>query len=198
MYKFKTLAAAAAISLATTATYADGHAKGWTLDAEASQVAFASIKENFIGESHSFGNISGSVSADGAVSIELGLLSVETLIDIRNERMIEHVFKKEPTATISAQLDMAKLLELPVGGSMDLETSGTLSLLDTDTALDAKFFVMRVSDDKVLVTTDGMLMLDTDEAGIDAGIDVLKELAGLDSIARVSPVTMRLFFDAGA
>ena len=55
---------------------------------------------------------------------------------------------------------------------------------------------MRLRADKVLVTSDGMIMLATEDAAFDAGIDKLQELASLDGITRVSPVTLRLVFDA--
>ena len=38
-------------------------------------------------------------------------------------------------------------------------------------------------------------MLSTEDAGIDQGIDKLQELASLDSITRVSPVSLRLIFE---
>ena len=47
-----------------------------------------------------------------------------------------------------------------------------------------------------MVTTDGMLMLATDALGVDAAIDQLQDIAGLDSITRVSPVTVRLVCDS--
>jgi len=124
------------------------------------------------------------------------LASVETMIDIRNERMRELVFKNSPTATVSATVDMVALDKLGVGESMVAETEGTLSLLGQEVALYSDLFVIRVGEDKVMVTTDGMLMLATDELGVDAAIDQLQEIAGLDSITRVSPVTVRLVFDS--
>ena len=197
MCKSQFLAAALAFTASTGIAFAGEKATAWTLDPALSTVAFGSIKNDYIGESHAFSDVSGSVSADGAVSIEVGLGSVATAIDIRNERMIEHVFQTAPKATISAEIEMADLADLPVGAATTVETWGALTLLGTETELDAKFFVMRLTDDKVLVTSDGMMMLSTEDAGINAGIDVLQELAGLDSITRVSPVTLRLVFNAG-
>ena len=123
-------------------------------------------------------------------------LRLETMIDIRNERMRELVFKNSPTATVSATVDMVALDKLGVGESMVTETEGTLSLLGQEVAIYSDLFVIRVGEDKVMVTTDGMLMLATDELGVDAAIDQLQDIAGLDSITRVSPVTVRLVFDS--
>ena len=58
----------------------------WTLDGEASKLAFGSVKKDAVGESHHFSGLSGGV-ADGIATISVDLASLETWIDIRNERM---------------------------------------------------------------------------------------------------------------
>jgi len=191
MSKLTTFAAALTLCAAATMSYAET----WTLDASVSKISFGSIKNDSIGESHTFEDINGAVNDDGAVTLKIGLPSVQTMIDVRNERMVAQVFKNAVAATISAQVDMAELTKLPVGEATTVETEGTLSLIGTDTALDAALFVIRLSENRVLVTTDGMIMLDLEEAGLSEGISTLQELASLDSITRVSPVTMRLIFD---
>ena len=202
MRKFITTVAAgavvAALGFAASPTIADGHAAGWVLDSELSNISFGSIKNDYVGESHTFGKTSGTVTGDGMVTIELGLGSVETNIDIRNERMREFVFNNAPNATITAAIDMAELNALPVGGSTNIETEGTLTLLGVENDLEASFFVMRLSETQVLVDSNGMVMLSTEDAEIDAGIDKLQELASLDGITRVSPVSLRLVFNAGS
>ena len=196
MCKFKTLATAAAVALTATTSFAAGHANSWTLDGSLSNVSFGSIKNDYIGESQSFGDVSGTVSVEGAVEITLGLASVETMIDIRNERLGEFVFQNALSATLTAALEMDALNALETGGATTVEAYGTLNHLGLDTDVDATFFVMRLTDSQVLVTTNGMAMLSTEDAGLDDGIDKLQELANLDSITRVSPVTMRLVFNA--
>jgi len=47
-----------------------------------------------------------------------------------------------------------------------------------------------------MATTDEMIMLSTKEAGIDDGISALMKVAKLPGITRVSPVTLRLVFEA--
>ena len=169
-------------------------ADSWTLDADTSRIAFGSVKKNTLGEVHHFEEISGSVSAQGAVVIEINLNSVQTNIDIRNERMIEHVFKAAPAATLSAQVDMAALNALPVGGSMVSEVDATLALAGTEAELYTDMFILRLAADSVMVTTNDMIFLDTEEAGLDDGLYALKALADLSSITRAAPVTLRLMF----
>ena len=87
-------AAVAVFGLAGQTALAGGHAaKAWSLDSEASKLAFGSVKKDVIGEFHSFESISGMVEADGIVTVEIDLTSVQTNIDIRNERFGEHVLK---------------------------------------------------------------------------------------------------------
>jgi len=187
-----TLIKALSILVAAASTAA---AEGWTLDHDASRLAFGSVKNAYIGEAHTFPGLSGSVSDAGEVAIEIALADVNTNIDIRNERMVEHVFGGVPTAALSATLDMAALEALAPGETKTMELDAALSFLGNDVSLFTEVFVARLSDSRVLVTTNDMLYLATDEIGVDAGIDTLQELAGLDSIARATPVTARFVFE---
>ena len=191
-----TLSKITASTVALALTVPMAAAETWTLNGDMSNIAFGSVKNEYNGEVHRFSTLSGSVDAQGQVVVSVPLTSVETMIDIRNERMRELVFKNSPTATVSATVDMVALDKLGVGESMVTETEGTLSLLGQEVAIYSDLFVIRVGEDKVMVTTDGMLMLATDELGVDAAIDQLQDIAGLDSITRVSPVTVRLVFDS--
>jgi len=191
MKTVKTIALVGAVSCMGSVALAGG----WTLNPDVSNVSFGSIKNDYVGESHSFNDISGQVDEAGMVTLNIGLSSVATNIDIRDERMVEFVFDKATSATVTAQVDMDAMTAMDVGQSTVTDAVGKLTLLGQEVELDSKLFVMRLSEDQVLVTTDGMAMLSTEDAGINAGIDKLQELASLDSITRVSPVTMRLFFD---
>jgi len=195
MRRLKTSCASGAIVLATI--FGPGVALAgdavWKIEPENSSIAFASIKNDAVGETHHFNGLSGTVDAEGQVSVDIDLASVETYIDIRNERMREFVFNNIPTATLSAEVEMEDLSSLDVGASTTTDAFGTLSFLGTDVDVDAVLFVMRLSEDKVMVTTDGMAMLNVEDAGITAGIEKLREIAELDSITGVSPITMRLF-----
>lgn len=186
------------LGVTATSSLADGHGAAWVLDPALSNISFGSIKNDYFGESHTFGKISGSVAKDGMVTINLGLGSVETNIEIRNERMVAFVFNNAPNATITANIDLAQLDALPIGGSTNIETFGTLSLLGIENELDASFFVMRLSETQVLVDSNGMVTLSTEDAEINDGIDKLQELASLDRITRVSPVSLRMIFNSGS
>lgn len=194
MFKLKNLTMAALIATFGSMATADS----WTLNADSSHIAFGSVKKDTVGEVHSFESMSGTVGADGAAKIEIDLSSVQTLIDIRNERMVEHVFKNAPTATLNAQIDMAEVAALTVGASTVVDATGNIDLAGNALELDAELFVLRISDTQVMVSTNDMIMLSTADMGLTEGIDKLMELAKLPGITRVSPVTLRLVFDADA
>ncbi|MDX8347110.1 YceI family protein [Cognatiyoonia sp. IB215446] len=197
MRNFKLPAAAIVIGLGTAA-FADGHAGGWVLNGEQSVVSFGSIKNDDTGEAHTFSGLTGSVSPDGMASVEIDLNSLETNIDIRNERMIEHVFKNAPSATLKAQVDMADFDGLAVGESTVTEIDGDVVFLGVEAPVYMDVFVMRLDAENVIVTTQSMMFISTDELEINEGIDMLQELASLDSITRTAPVSFRLMFSAGA
>ncbi|WP_108482981.1 YceI family protein [Oceaniglobus ichthyenteri] len=170
-------------------------AETWTLNNDASKLSFGSIKNDRTGEVHSFKSLSGTVSADGMVEIEIDLTSIETNIEIRNERMIEFVFGDSATATLSVGMDMAELNAIPVGGHGTVFAVGDLSFLGQTIAVESDMFVLRASEAQTLVSTDGLVFLDIEDAGLAAGIDKMMELASLPGITRTSPVTVRLMFD---
>lgn len=189
--KFLTTTAAALALIAGPTLAAD-----WELDAGSSVVSFGSIKNDFIGEAHVFPGLSGKVGNDGMVSVDIDLTSVRTNIDIRDERINEHVFTGAVTATIAAEVDMAAMEALAPGESSVMEMDATLTFLGEEVPVYLDMFILRVSDSQVMASTNTATFLSTEDLGVDAGIDVLQGLANLDSITRVTPVTFRLMFNA--
>ncbi len=183
--------AAIALCMSTGATFA----QNWTLDTDTSRLAFGSVKNGYIGEVHTFEGLTGTVSGDGEVSIDIPLAQINTNIDIRNERFGEFVFAGVPSATLTAAFDMDAVRSMRPGESAIMELDSVLSLLGNDVDVFAEVFVVRTSPRSVMVTTNDMVMMATDALGIDEGIDKLQELAGLDSITRVSPITVRFVFE---
>lgn len=188
------LGSVALFAMTAGAALADGHG-GWTSVAEDSSVSFGSVKKDVVGEVHNFSAVKGTVSDDGAVSIEIDLTSLETWIDIRNERMAEHVFQGAATATLAGEIDMDEVTDLAVGDVTLAYFEGTLALGGVDADIEADMLVARLAEDKVLVTTADFIMLSTADLGIDAGIDKLMELANLPGITRVTPVSVRMVFE---
>lgn len=185
------LACAFAMVVAATAARAE-----WTLEPMASHLSFASVKEGDIGEVNHFTSLEGAISEDGAATVTVDLASVETWIDIRNERMREFLFKVDrfPTATITAKLDLDALADLPVGATTALDLPVTLTLNGEESGVDTSVTVARLGEDKVMVVSREIVMIDASLYGYEDGIRKLMELAGLSSISAAVPVSFVLVF----
>ncbi len=185
----------AAALLFSTSVFAGGHIT-WNSIADQSRVAFGSIKSDTVGEVHQFKTVSGQVKENGELLVTIDLGSVETNIDIRNERMGKHIFLDgKATAVLTGKIDMEELNALKVGETSIVEIEGNLSFAGIENDIEAEMLVARLSENRVLVTTANFIMLSTEDLGIDAGIDQLMKLAKLPGITRVTPVAVRMVFE---
>lgn len=185
-----------ALLVASSLVWPAGADPLWTLASDDSHLHYVSIKSNAVGEINRFDSLGGEVSEDGTVRVTVDLASVETFNELRNDRMQEHVFGAEGAmAVVTAEVDLAALDALAVAGTATLPTTATLAFLGQEIVLDARLIVARLGDDRVMVSTGAPLLLSTEELGIDPAIDVLQEIAGLESITRVAPITLQLVFD---
>jgi len=192
--KFLLGLACAALLAISPAAHAGGHIT-WNLLPDESRVAFSSVKSNITGEVHHFNKLAGTVKENGDLAITIDLSSVETNIDIRNERMTKHVFQEgKATAVISGSIDMAEVNSLKVGETKVVEIEAKLTFAGVENDLDARMLVARLSEDRVLVSTEDFLMISTEDLGIDKGIDALMALAKLPGITRVTAVSLRSVF----
>lgn len=169
----------------------------WTLDAEASSLSFVSVKAGDIGEAHGFGSLAGSVSPEGKATLTIDLASVDTGIDIRNERMREFLFNVAayPQATVTAQVDPAAFAALMVGESVEQKIDATLELRGIQTAVEAEVSVLRAGPDHVMVSTARPIIIDAGAIELTDGLAKLQELAGLPSISNAVPITFSLGFE---
>lgn len=173
-------------------------AAAWTLNGELSGLSFGSVKKGDVGEVHHFTGLSGTVAEGGQATVAIDLASVETWLDIRNERMREFLFEtgKYPQATISATIPLAEVAKAKPGAVTTLTTPITLSLHGHSVTFAADLVVTPLGEGRVMVTPGELIMLDANKFNMAAGIRKLMELAELPSISAAVPVTFRLVFDA--
>ncbi len=167
----------------------------WELDNGQSSVNFISVKNTAIAEMHSFATLIGFVGSDGNASVTIDLDSVETLIPIRNERMRAMLFDTEkfPTATATSMVDPAILEAVAEGGAVNTELSLKLSLHGVDQAVTAP--VMVFGDEASLhVVSTRPVVIGAADYGMVAGVEALREVAGLNHISTAVPVTINLLF----
>ncbi|MDA9619672.1 YceI family protein [Alphaproteobacteria bacterium] len=195
MTKYKGMLGAAAIfiasSLFTSAAYAD-----WILDAENSNISYGTVKNDMIGENNTFKTISGHLNNDGQIDIEIDLSSIDTLIEIRDGRMRDIVFKvsENATAKLSGEIDLKAYDNQEIGTSRIIETTVSLELVGQKLEHDVKLLVTRLAKNKVMVTPHGVMFIDADDYDLVDAIEILRNLAGLDSIASVISMGFYLTF----
>ena len=169
----------------------------WTLNNAHSKLSFVTIKAGNIGETHHFKKLSGIVTSQGALTVDIHLGSVETLIPIRNERMQQLLFDiaNFPTASITAALDAQALADLAVGSATQLTISGSLQLKETTQPISVEVLAARLNDNTLLVSTTAPILVNAATVGLTDGVEALREIAGLPSISHVVPVSFVLTFN---
>ena len=168
----------------------------WTLDPAASRLSYVSIKAGEIAEANRFDTLAGSVAADGTASLDIDLASVNTGVDIRNERMREIFFQvaENPKANVTAKLDPAAFAGLAVGQSLTRPLKASVTVKGATGEIETEVLVTRVSDDRVTVVPTAPVIVTTDMFGLTDELGELRALAQLPSITPAVPVTFTLAF----
>ncbi len=168
----------------------------WKLNANNSSISFVSVKKNSIGEIGIFGDIAGNISEDGTAEIKVNLDSINTNIDIRDERMREHLFHtgKWPQAIITAKLNPDDFLSIPIGARQTHVIDVKLDLHGKTLETEAEVYVFRLQDNVFIVQSKLPVILDLEDFDMLGGIEKLKQLAGLPSIATSVPISFSLEF----
>ncbi|WP_138468367.1 YceI family protein [Poseidonocella sp. HB161398] len=168
----------------------------WDLDPDASAVSYVSMKNGDVAEANSFSSLSGSVSETGTVTVDINLASVETGIDIRNQRVRDLLFKVDvfPKATVTAEVDLEALGQIAPGAAAKMELPLSLSVNGTGSDYASSVLVTRAGEDRVVVASLAPVIVDAGELDFPEGLAKLRELAGLDSIQPVVPVSFVLSF----
>ena len=168
----------------------------WLLDSDRSSLSFVSIKAGDLPEAHRFGALSGLVDSAGHARVDVSLASVDTGIEIRDERMREHVFQLDsfPIASLSANLDVSEITALAVGDQLDRDMTVELGFSGLTVPVQARVTVLRLETAEVVVTAREPVLLNADAIGIADGLATLQSLAGLPSISKAVPVDFVLTF----
>jgi len=187
------LTAACAQAPAEPAPLAQG---SWSVDASASSLSYVSVKSGEIAEANSFSGLSGSVTPAGAASLEIDLSTIETKVDIRNERMRDFFFEvaDHPTATVTATIDPAAFDTLAVGDTIAQPLKATLNVKGVEAPVETQVSVTRTDENGVLVTSKEPVIVYADALELTDGLATLQELAGLPSITPVVPVSFSIAF----
>lgn len=170
----------------------------WVLDGNNSTLSFISTKAVNVAEVHEFGMLDGSVDGDGNVEIMIDLASVNTGIEIRDDRMRDMLFETGSfaSAKLETSVDMEMLEALAIGESSAVSVGGELTLHGQTVPLTFDVIVTRNSQSGLLVVSEQPVVISAAQFGLVEGVERLREIAGLPSISVAVPVSFVLAFDA--
>ena len=169
----------------------------WILEKSSSYLNFTSIKNNKIVEVHRFNKLSGEINKDGIVDVVINLKSVNTGIEIRDQRLQEYIFdtKKYPTAIFSAHIDvdkiLSKLYQNPVYKTI---LEGYLNLKEHKVLLKIPVDIKYLSNKRVQIMSTSPIMLNINDFKMADGLEKIKNLVNLDSIGVNIPVNFKVVF----
>ena len=185
-------------ALSVAVLFAGAAQAHWSLDNDASTLSFVTVKAEHVAEVHTFDSLSGTIGDDGGVEITIELTSVNTMIPIRNERIQEMLFETNlfPDGIITGSIDLDALTDMDAGSSVARQIDFELSLHGQSVALAADVQITRTGEG-VIVSTLKPLVVMADSFALTAGVEMLREVAGLPSISRAVPVSFTVVFEEG-
>ena len=165
----------------------------YQLDLKTAVIGVTSTKNDLIKERHEIKFKSGSVSSTGEVALVVDLHTTETNIPIRNERMQQHLFAQFPLATVSAQLPPDVFAKARAGKAISEPV--VVTLVANGVAQTYSMQMLLAQDVMGGLIVSGKTEIDVSLFGYGAGIEMLRNLAGLLSISTLVPVDFLLPFD---
>ncbi|NNC38197.1 MAG: YceI family protein [Hyphomonadaceae bacterium] len=169
----------------------------WKLDTDNSGMSFVTIKQSNLAEIGTFKSLNGTVTADGVAEFIIVIDSIDTNNDIRDPRMRQYLFKtdKYPYISVNATLDLEAFKDMETGERRTTLLSYNLGMHGQNAERESYVMVTRLGVNKVLVENKAPVLIDASDFGLEAGVEKLRELAGLENITPTVPVTFSLVFE---
>jgi polyisoprenoid-binding protein YceI len=177
--KAKALKAGLIAALLSSGAYAD-----WTLDGATSSFYYVTSKAAAVSEVNTFAGLSGSIANDGTAMLMIDLKTVNTAIEVRDQRMRDIAFKvaEFPTAHVTVKVDAAALDSMAPGSMSAASYEAMLSMHGVNVAIPAELRVIKVDADTVLVQTAKPLLVAASSVGLAEAVEELRTVANLPSI----------------
>lgn len=189
----KSLASAATLFALSLNAYAD-----WHLKSDLSSVHFVSVKKEHVAEIHHFKKLSGAIDDDGKLLISIDLASVETGIEIRNQRMRDMLFNISNFRSARITADLSDLLKETIKSGKAIQFTTTqqaqLSLHGHDKNIDIHLLVSYDGGKRLSASVTQPILIKAQEFGLEAGVKALQKVAGLPGITTTVPVNANLVF----
>lgn len=192
MKKSKLLSLFISISLALCSF---GSIAKMSLDKTQSSINFISTKNEHIAEQHTFENFSGTIDNESKLTITIDISSVNTMIPIRNERMLSMFFEASnyATATFTAQIDPSSLKIQP-GEAKRTSVTGDMIIAGNTAPVSFDVILTGLKNGSVNASTVKPTILSTSAFDLDDGLAALQNIAKLKSISKAVPLSFSVTF----
>lgn len=147
-------------------------------------------------ELNTFDKASATLNFDGKLDAVIDLGSVNSGIEIRDQRLQDHIFSsvKNMALLVSGKVDLSDINQLEVGQSLVLHQPLHLTFGGKEIDVSAELLVVRQADNQLSVTSLKPMILDLTLFDVDQGVNKLTELAGLNAIALQVPTFLHAAF----
>ncbi|MCW5724329.1 MAG: YceI family protein [Maricaulaceae bacterium] len=168
----------------------------WSLDGAASSIAFASVKNGDVAETHHFRVIEGRVDSDGRARLTIPVSGLETHVPERNENMLQHLFRAAqfPAAEVAAAVNPGEWTGLAIGETRRGEVEAHVTIAGVTRTVWADVIVTRAGEHAVIVASAEPVLLDMRDFGFEAAVETLRDIVALESITPASPASFHLVF----
>lgn len=185
-----TIIAASLLSLSSFACLAE-----MTLNKDLSSITFASTKNEHVSEQHTFDSYSGTLDDNGKLVITIDIRSLNTIIPIRNERMLKMLFNATDYATASFAADIApELMKLEAGQLKHATVAGEMMIAGNTAPVSFDLVITGLQNGGVNASTTKPTIINTSTFNLDAGVAALQEVAMLKSISKTVPLSFSATF----
>ena len=184
------VAASAFLSLSSFGSLAD-----MTLVEDQSSINFVSTKNQHVSEQHTFDRFSGVLDEKGKLTITIDITSVNTIIPIRNERMLKMLFdaSKYTTATFTANV-APELTQLKAGELKRSTIAGEMMIAGNKAPVSFDVVLTGLKNGGVNATTAKPTIISTSAFNLDEGVSALQQIAMLSSISKTVPLSFSATF----
>ena len=156
----------------------------WALDGAASSFYYVTSKAAAVSEVNTFGGLSGSIANDGTAMLMIDLATVNTSVEVRDQRMRDIAFKvaEFPMAHVTVKVDAAALDSMAPGTRSLATYEASVSMHGVSAAIPAELVVIKLDADTVLVQTAKPLLVAAASVGLAEAVEELRTVANLPSI----------------
>ena len=170
------------------------NAAQWQVKNTESRVSFITTKVENVAEVHRFNQVHGELNEQGAFSLEIPLESVDTAIEVRDQRMRDLLFEivKFPKLKLSAKIASGSIEQLAVGDSVSHTIEADMLLHGQKAMVKFDVLISKLTENKILVNSLQPVVINASVFNLYAGVEKLRKIAGLPSVSKAVPVSFML------